>query len=391
MRRTILLLLTAVLAGLIAARSGQRPPAEAQAAAAMSWSAAGYNVLEAEPAAPPETAGSALIAEMNGYFLSRTPTAKHQYTGLLAGRDLIVLLAEDWRPEGLNAGQAPALHRLWREGVQFAQVYAPEWYQGLEGREFALLSGLTPTNVQDRSSMALLEEKSRALPFSLAAGLAQAGYVCRACPAGPGREAAYEALGFSSVRAGGTPEEQLPQLWDQGPYLLYCVLPEADGEAALESLLQTLEAAGRTNTTAICLVTGSAQALRGGLYLWGRGLEGLSVAAPCSELDVTPTLLDLFGAAYDARFLSGRDLLADGTADGPLPPVSLGGSAYCDWVSDAGSYVCAEDAFFPADSRFKNAQAQARYVRQARQQVYDRYVYSRRILERDYFRLVLGR
>ena len=117
------------------------------------------------------------------------------------------------------------------------------------------------------------------------------------------------------------------------------------------------------------------------------GLAGLTVTAPCSELDVTPTLLDLFGAAYDARFLSGRDLLADGAAAGPPALVSLYGSAYGDWVTDAGRYRAAEDVFLPAEGHGTDE----RYVRRMRQLVYDRYTVSRRILESNYFRLAAGR
>lgn len=389
MRRTVLLLLTAILAALVFAR-GRIPEPTAEAMADPVWDPASYNVLEMELDPPDETAGSALIAEMSSHFLACRPTAKHEYTGRLAGRDLIVLLAENWRPGEPSGARTPALYRLWQEGVRFEQVYAPDWYQGREGREFALLTGLVPTNVQDLASMSLLAEKDIYLPFSLACSLGRAGYDCRACPAGTGQEAAYAALGFSSVTAGASPEELAAELAGDGPFFLYADLPETDGEAALERLFAALEDGGLADTTAVCLVTGGTEDLRGGLYLWARDLAGLSVPAPCSELDVTPTLLDLFGAGYDARFLAGRDVLADGTEAGPTPPVCLSGSAYSDWVSDAGSYVGAEDAFFPSADRSGGAQTDRRYVLQARQQVYDHYVFSRRILERDYFRLTMG-
>lgn len=386
MRRTVLLVLTAVLAALVIAR-GRLPEPAAETMGGTAWDTAAYNVLELELDQPGETAGSALIAEMSSHFLACRPTAKHAYTGRLAGRDLIVLLADAWRPGEADSVRMPALDRLRQEGVRFEQVYAPDWYQGREGREFALLSGLVPTNAQDRTAMSLLAEKDIYLPFSLACSLGRAGYVCRACPAGTGQEAAYAALGFSSIAAGASPAEQAAELAGGGPYLLYAELPEADGEGALERLFAALEDRDLADTTAVCLITGGTQALRGGLYLWARDLAGLAVTAPCSELDVTPTLLDLFGADYDARFLAGRDVLADGTQDGPTPPVCLSGSAYADWVSDAGRYSGAEDAFFPAEGRSPTGE---RYVTQARQQVYDQYVFSRRILERDYFRQVMG-
>lgn len=388
MRRTILLLLTAVLAALVAAR-GSLPEQAEPAMAAPAWDTERYNVLDLDLPAPKETAGSALVAELSRYFLSCRPTAKHEYTGALEGRDLIVLLAENWRVREPDSVRTPALYRLWQEGIRFSDVYAPDWYQGLEGREFALLSGLTPANVQDRPSMSFLAEKRTSLPFALAAAMGRAGYACRACPAGTGQEAAYQALGFGSVMAGAPPEEQLGELGRDGPFFLYASLPDADGEASLERVLQALDEAGLADTAAVCLVTGGG-GLRGGLYLWAQGLEGLAVTEPCSELDVTPTLLDLFGVAYDARFLAGRDLLADSQDDGPGPPVALYGSAYSDWVSDAGRYAGAEAVFSPAQDWPDSAQEQRLYVQRARQQIYDRYVFSRRVLECDYFRQTMG-
>ncbi len=391
MRKILFLLLAAALVWLIVARGALPEPAAEAMAGAPGWDGDTYNVLDWDLSSRPETAGRTYFAEMDRYFLSRTPTAKHSRTGLLAGENLLLVLAEDWRPGDVGAGQTPVLYKLWSEGIRFADYYAPDWYQGQEGRLFALLTGLTPTTVENRTSLALLGEQDVLLPFALARGLGACGYTCRACPGADGQDGVYAALGFSSVRTSGAPGDGLAELAESEPFFVCAVLDEEDGEAALEAMWQALEEAGLTERTAVCVVTGSGQSLRGGLFLWGPGLEPDAVAAPCSDLDVTPTLLDLFGAAYDSRFLSGRDVLADGTAGGPVPLVSLYGSAYSDWVTDAGRYTAADDRFLPADGRFGGTQQQDRYVSENRQAVYDRYVFSRRILESNYFRLVMGR
>ncbi len=389
MRRTLLLLLTVILAALVFARGtlpAPEPAAEAMAAA--NWAPAAYNVLDLDLAAPTETAGSARIGQITDYFLSCRPTAKHAYTGALAGDNLILLLAEDWKPLGADAGSAPALAKLRSEGVRFSDVYAPDWYQGPDGRIFALLTGLTPTNVQGMPSLTFLAKYGVDLPFSLAAAMTRSGYTCLACPASSGLDTAYQALGFGSVIAGAAPEDQLEELRKTGPFLLYAQL-SGSAEETLERLMQTLDDMSLLAHTAVCLVTGGPEPLRGGLYLWGDGLEGLAVTAPCSELDVTATLLDLYGAAYDARFLSGRDLLADGLDGRTTPPVPLAGSAYAAWVSDAGRYDAAQRAFTPSHDLGGSEQAVQYYVVQTRQQVYDRYVYSRLLLECGYFGQVL--
>ena len=386
MRKILFLLLAAVLAWLITARGALPEPAAEVMAAAPVWDCDTYNVLDWDLPSRRETAGHAYFAEMDRYFLSRTPTARHSRTGVLAGENLLLVLAENWHPDSISAGQTPALYKLWSEGVRFSDAYAPDWYQGQEGRLFALLTGLTPTTVQNRTSLALLGEQDVLLPFALARCLGESGYTCRIYPGTDGLDEVCAALGFSSVGTGEAPGSGLAELTENGPFFI-CAVEEGDGEAALEALWQAVEDADLADRTAVCVVTGSGQVLRGGLFLWGPGLEPAAVTAPCSELDVTPTLLDLFGAAYDSRFLSGRDVLADGEPGGPVPLVSLYGSAYSDWVTDAGSYIAADGLFFPADGRFGEAE-QARYVEKNRQEVYDRYVFSRRVLESDYFRLM---
>ena len=387
MKRAVLAVLLGVLIWLLAARMGlEQQTAPAAAMNNTWWDPQLYNVLDPERSGLSGTAGSALLAEADSYFLSRSPTAKHDLTGSLAGRDLILILAENWAPETLDPAGTPALYRLWSNGAHFTEMYAPDWYQGADGREFALLSGMTPTTVSGETAMAWTAQQSIRLPYSLAAGLAGAGYTCRAWTADTGREAAYRALGFAGTEAVGLAdmESKLGELAESGPFFVYWVLEAEDGEPALAQLWRAMEQTGLTQDMAVCLLTGHADPLRGHLFLWGPGLDGRTVSLPCSELDVTATLLDLFGAAYDARFLSGRDLFAP-AEPGPPALVALYGSAYSGWVSEAGCYSADAEAFFPADGSFDGQQLPDGYVGQMCREVYDRYAYARQVLESNYF------
>lgn len=391
MKRVTLAALLGVLIWLLAARMGVRQETVPAAAMDTAWDPQQYNVLDQERSRQAGTAGSALAAEADRYFLSRTPTARHGLTGSLAGKNLVLLLAEDWAPEAVDAAAAPTLYRLWDRGVHFKEFYAPDWYQGADGREFALLSGLTPTTVGDETAMAWVGGHNNALPFALARALAGEGYVCAAWPAGTGREASYLALGFDQVRPPGTGDigAGLGALAEGGPFFVYWVLEGANGEPDLARLWQALAENGLAEDTAVCLVTGHTDPLRGHLFLYGPGLTDRSVTTPCSELDVTATLLDLFGAAYDARFLSGRDLFAP-AEPGPPTLVALYGSAYSDWVSDAGSYAAGDGVFFPLEGRFSDQQTLDSYVSRMCREVYDRYAYARQALESDCFRWAAG-
>lgn len=391
MRRVILAVLLAVLAALVGVRLAAERPAVETAAMDEYWSPEEYNVLELSMPEAPQTAGSTLLTELDGYYFSRRPTAKGDYTGLLAGKNLVLLLAENWRPEQADEERTPALWRLRTEGVRFPDAYAPDWYQGQDGRQFALLAGMVPTTLEDTAAMVWTGEQGTYLPFSLGVCLSGTGYDCRAWPAGEGNEASYRVLGFTPQSRPGSDADTLRQalsgLSASGPFAAFFVLTGSDAEQTMALLWQTLADTGLEHDTLLCLAAGGGEAPRGSLTLWSEGLDAAAVSGPCSELDVTATLLDLLGAPYDSRFLSGRDLLAP---DSGGAPVALGGSAYADWVTDAGYYSAGEGRFTPADGYASGEQQTARYVLQMRQTVYEQYVYARQTIQCNYLQSRIG-
>ena len=392
MRRAMLAAVLAVLTVLVGARAAQ---AREETAAVMTdtWDTERYNVLDLALPAAAQTAGSSLIGQMDRYFFSREPTEKNVYTGRLAGRDLILILAENWTVPTLDESAAPAARRLWAEGARFTEFYAPDWYQDTDGREFALLTGMVPTAVDGETAMACLGHGDVYLPFALARALAGQGYTCQVRSGRQGMATAYAALGFEGVKRSAGPAADLEVLAGQRPFFVYYALDDADPEPTLEALLAALEERGMADQTVVCVVAGHDDPLRGHLFLWAEGMAGAAADEPCSELDVTATLLDLFGVPYDSRLLSGRDAFApwDADAGGPEPLVSLGGSAFCDWVASRGTYMAREERFFPAEGAFDGSRAERQYAARMCRTVYDRYIYARRVMENDYFRLVMGR
>ena len=298
MRRVIFTVLAVVLAIIISLRV-EREPAAVSALAPVHWDAERYNVM-AEPygAGDLQTAGSGARAEIESYYLGRVPTLKNGCTGLLAGRNVVLILAADWPADD----SFPILDRPTAEGVFFSQVYAPDWYQGPDGREFALLAGMTPVTVQERTALAWTGGQGICLPFALGESLGRTGYDTWAFPARAGYDNAYEALGFGHVMAPGADLSNSLGDLGAGPWLAYWALP-GDGEEAVMSLMTALASRGLGRNTAVCVLTGSGEPMRGHMFLWGEGLSGLSVDMPCSELDVAPTLLNLLGVEMDSRFL----------------------------------------------------------------------------------------
>jgi lipoteichoic acid synthase len=356
----------------------------------------GYNILELDLSLVPETAGSALLAEMNSYYLFRIPTAKNAYTGTLAGKNLIVICADNWLPQATSR-TAPT-YFLWQEGLQFSDVYRPDWYQGMDGKEFALLTGLIPTTLDDETALLWAGEQNTYLPYALGQALSAGGYDCYAFSRDEAHADGYAALGFSHIMectlsAQETLEQTMPLYLENGPFFAYYVWTDPSCEDALAYLMTQLEAAGQADNTVLCLLTGHEDDDRAQLFLWAQGLSG-TVDKPCSELDVTPTLLNLLGLSYDSRFLSGADVLAQNsqvsTANDATPLVSLYGSAYSDWITDAGRYDAQTSTFVLTQDCFASTEAVAEYASSVKDLVYDRYIYTRRAMQMNYFQLVLS-
>ena len=392
MRRFLFFLFAGVLLFLIGARTLLPEPIPAQTVMAESH---GYNILSPALSSVTHTAGSAVIAEINAHYLHRAPTAKNEYTGLFEGFNLILLCAPDWSPDLGDRDSCPSAYRLHREGIRFTDVYRPDWYQESDGQEFALLTGMVPTNINGQTAMLHTGEQNIWLPFSLGCAFSGAGYDTLVSFREPEHLASYHTLGFlRRVPEAASPlvslMTTLPLLETAEPFFAYYILDTESGDGVLTFLLNWLGTSGLKSRTAICLLTGNNENHRAQIFLFGPGLSPAEVSIPCSELDIAPTLLNLFGFPYDARFLSGRDVFSDtGSADDPsavTPIVSLYGSAYSDWITPAGSYIAADSLFWQRQDCFEDSKSLATYVNTVCQLVYDRYVYSRKIMETDYFR-----
>jgi len=395
MRKFLFSFLTLALLALVAARSLLPAPAPALETFAPG---AGYNIMDLDLSLVPETAGSAIVREMNHFFLSQTPTQKNAYTGLLEGCSLVLICADNWEPDLSDKTSAPTAYRLWKEGVHFTDVYRPDWYQGPDGREFALFTGIVPTNVNGETALSHTGSQNIYFPFSLGHAFSEDGYISQISYGDLSHTAAYEALGFSRLYAADADpavsvEQVFSSLSDDRRFLACFLWDSADCESALALLWNILSSTGRLQDTAICLLAGNTQQHRAQLFLWAKNLYGAEVSIPCSELDVVPTLLNLFALEYDSRLLSGRDAFAPtetvDSASSHTPLVVLYGSAYSDWVTDAGSYIVSGSLFWRNYGRFEDSSEISEYVNAVSRIVYDRYIYARKVMETDYFQIII--
>ena len=113
------------------------------------------------------------IRAVDAYFDGRPAHQDNQMTGLLAGKNVIVVMMESMDDWLITPEDTPALYWLREHGMSFEQMYTPEYANGYTfNTEFAAHVGVYPyTNSNAAYGLA-----GNAFPLSLANLFAQAGY-----------------------------------------------------------------------------------------------------------------------------------------------------------------------------------------------------------------------
>lgn len=112
-------------------------------------------------------------AEADAFFAARPAHQDNEMTGLLAGRNLIVVQLESIDDFVLNEENTPILARMQREGIRFAEFYTPQYANGYTfNTEFAAQTGVYPY----ANGNAAYSLSRSAFPYGLGNLFADAGY-----------------------------------------------------------------------------------------------------------------------------------------------------------------------------------------------------------------------
>ena len=79
---------------------------------------------------------------LSAFAASRTPTLQNEYTGIFAGKNLILICAESWCGVPLTPELTPTLWRLTHNGFYFSDYYQPSWGGSTTTGEMSLILGL---------------------------------------------------------------------------------------------------------------------------------------------------------------------------------------------------------------------------------------------------------
>lgn len=181
----------------------------------------------------------------------------------------------------------------------------------------------------------------------------------------------------------------------------YYLASQMELDRMLEQLIANLEASGQLEDTVIALVgdhypytltteemnemsdyekDGIVEVNKSNFIIWNSEMEEpIIVDKLGSQIDVLPTLLNLFGIEYDSRLIVGKDILSDTGCVAIFSNYS--------WVSDYGTYFANKRQFVPKAG--KTLENQDEYVKAMNNRVSNAYSISKMILDTDYYTYVL--
>ena len=90
-------------------------------------------------------ADSADIGEIDAFFADKPDHEKNDMTGLLAGKNLLIVMLESTDDWLINEQDTPTLYRMMSEGINFANLYTPQYSNGYTfNTEFAFSTSIYP-------------------------------------------------------------------------------------------------------------------------------------------------------------------------------------------------------------------------------------------------------
>ncbi len=120
---------------------------------------------------------------------------------------------------------------------------------------------------------------------------------------------------------------------------------------------------------------------RSSLIVWNSAFAAenrVEVDTLCCQMDILPTLLNLFGVDFDSRLLMGRDIFSEGTE-------RLVVFSDQSFISDAGRYYAAEDRFTPNGGAFARPQQADAYAAEMLPRISRMFTASANVLYYDYY------
>ncbi len=389
------------------------------------------------------------IVDMHKYFSSLLPTDKNKYTGIFKGSNLIMITAEGFSPYAISAEITPTLYKMSMEGFVFNNFYNPLWGVSTSDGEFVACTGLIPKS----GIWSFSKSGQNYMPFVMGNQLKNLGYTTKAYHNHSykyyNRHISHPNMGYEYKGVGNGlnikktwPESDLEMIEVTSgeyiglkPFHTYYMtvsghlnysfggnyiarknkayvdgLPYSNAskayiacnmelEFAMKALLEKLEASGVADNTVIAIspdhypyglpkenidelaghkVEENFELYKSTFILWKKGMDPVIIDKPCSSLDIIPTLSNLFGLEYDSRLLMGSDILSDTD-----PMVIFSNRS---WITDKARYNTSSNSV----EYSSGYNADSSYIEAINKIVSNKFKYSAKIIETDYYKRVIS-
>lgn len=119
-----------------------------------------------------EAADNNSVKNIYQYLAALEPGKENAYTGLFAGKNLILITAEAFASQVIDPERTPTLYRLANNGILFTDYYQPAWGASTTGGEFSNLVGMVPTT----GGMCMKELKHQNMFLTMGKQLQKLGY-----------------------------------------------------------------------------------------------------------------------------------------------------------------------------------------------------------------------
>lgn len=394
------------------------------------------------------------LKDMHTYFSQRIPTKENEMTGRYKGYNLILIVAEAYSGYAIDKDVTPTLYKMSEEGVKFTNFYNPLWGVSTSDGEYVASTGLIPKNgvwsMYKSARIAMpfaMGNQLKRLGYTTKAYHNHTFDYYRRDLSHPNLGYDYKGLGNGLNVRPTWPESDLemmeltlPEYKDQIPFHTYYMtvsghmrytwdanfiasknkalvqnLPytqaglayiagQIELDRALEYLLAELEQAGVLDHTLIGMsadhypyglenseisdlaghkIEENFELYKSSFILYNSKMEPLTMDRPVSSLDIIPTISNLMDVEFDSRLMMGIDMFSD-----QAPLVIFDNRSF---ITDLGRYNALTKTFTLNDGVTMSDAEKQSYRIAISNEIDRQFYYSARILETDYYSLVVKR
>ncbi len=394
------------------------------------------------------------LKNMHTYFSQREPTKENNMTGKYKGYNLVILTAEGYSSYAVNKDVTPTLYKMQEEGVKFTNFYNPLWGVSTSDGEYVANTGLIPKNgvwsmykSGDIDMPFAMGNQLSRLGYSTRAYHNHTFDYYNRDISHPNLGYDYKGLGSGLDVRPTWPESDIemmeltvPEFSEDVPFHTYYMtvsghmrytfsdnyiasknkdlvqdLPYTNAgkaymatqielDRALEYLLLELEKAGVLDNTLIAMsadhypyglenseisdiighqVEESFELYKSSFILYNSKMEPMTVDRPVSSLDIIPTISNMMDVEFDSRLMMGIDMFSD-----KEPLVIFNNRSF---ITDKGRYDVQAKTFTLNEGITMSEEEKLSYRKSISNEIDRQFYYSARILETDYYSLVINR